>query len=89
MEKIAIFGAGGFGREIACLINTINKESKQWDFIGFFDDGLEIGFKNKYGEVLGGLNDLNSYPEKTKFGYCNCKSCCAKENRRIYFKSSY
>jgi sugar O-acyltransferase (sialic acid O-acetyltransferase NeuD family) len=64
MEKIAIFGAGGFGREIACLINTINKESKQWDFLGFFDDGLEIGFKNKYGEVLGGMNDLNSYPEK-------------------------
>ena len=24
MKDIAIFGAGGFGREVACLINRIN-----------------------------------------------------------------
>ena len=43
MKKIAIIGAGGFGREVACLINAINEKSKEWDFIGFFDDVKDIG----------------------------------------------
>jgi sugar O-acyltransferase (sialic acid O-acetyltransferase NeuD family) len=64
MKKIAIFGAGGFGREIACLINSINKLNNTWEFIGFFDDGLEIGTTNKYGKVLGGINELNSFSEE-------------------------
>ena len=43
MKDIAIFGAGGFGKEVACLIRTINKDNPQWNLIGFFDDGIEIG----------------------------------------------
>lgn len=67
MKKIAIFGAGGFGREVACLINKINEEntqSNQWQLIGFFDDVQPIGYKNEYGEVLGGLKDLNKWDEE-------------------------
>jgi len=64
MKKIAIYGAGGFGREVACLINKINEKSPEWAIIGFFDDGIEKGSKNKYGEVLGGINELNEYPEE-------------------------
>lgn len=63
MKKIAIIGAGGFGREVACLINAINEKSKGWDFIGFFDDVKDIGYENEYGKVLGRIKDLNSYPE--------------------------
>ena len=63
MKKIAIIGAGGFGREVACLINAINEKSKEWDFIGFFDDVKDIGYENEYGKVLGRIKDLNSYPE--------------------------
>ncbi len=63
MKKIAIIGSGGFGREVACLINAINEESKEWDFIGFFDDVKDIGYENEYGRVLGRIKDLNSYPE--------------------------
>ena len=33
MNKITIYGAGGFGREIACLINSINEVKKEWEFI--------------------------------------------------------
>lgn len=42
MKDIAIYGAGGFGREVACLIERINKarETPIWNFIGFFDDGI-------------------------------------------------
>ena len=63
MKKIAIIGSGGFGREVACLINAINEESKEWNFIGFFDDVKDIGYENEYGRVLGRIKDLNSYPE--------------------------
>ncbi len=62
MKNIAIYGAGGFGQEIACLINRINNETAPtWNIIGFFDDGLEAGEKNKYGTVLGNIDTLNSW----------------------------
>src|SRR5690554_1812311 len=64
MKKIAIYGAGGFGREVACLINIINEKTPQWDLVGFFDDGIAKGSRNEYSVVLGGMNELNSYPEK-------------------------
>lgn len=64
MKDIAIFGAGGFGREIACLIKLINADSKElrWNFIGFFDDNPELkGTHNEYGEMLGGRDELNAW----------------------------
>lgn len=63
MKKIAVYGAGGFGREVACLIKKINQKNPQWKFIGFFDDGIEKGTKNEYGVVLGGIKELNEYSE--------------------------
>ena len=60
-KNIAIYGAGGFGREIACLIKLINGDNPQWNVIGFFDDGLEKGTENEYGKVLGNYEDLNSW----------------------------
>ena len=63
MKDIAIYGAGGFGREVACLIHRINEISPEWELIGFFDDGIIKGAKNEYGEVLGGINEVNNYPD--------------------------
>ena len=58
MKKIAIIGAGGFGREVKMLIDQINHNEKQYEFIGFYDDNVESetiinGFK-----VLGPINEL-------------------------------
>lgn len=64
MKKIAIYGAGGFGREVACLINTINQKNPEWRFVGFFDDGFAKNSKNEYGIVLGGKDDVNNYSEE-------------------------
>ncbi len=64
MKKIAIYGAGGFGREVACLIRIINEKKPEWELIGFFDDVIEKGFKNDYGEVLGGISEVNNYPDE-------------------------
>ena len=61
MKNIAIYGAGGFGREIACLIQRINMVEATWNFVGFFDDGLTKGASNTYGTVLGCMDDLNNW----------------------------
>ena len=64
MKDIAVFGAGGFGREVACLIRIINDslEKPKWNFIGFFDDNVELkGTRNEYGEILGGKDVLNQW----------------------------
>jgi sugar O-acyltransferase (sialic acid O-acetyltransferase NeuD family) len=62
MKDIAIYGFGGFGREVACLLNKINEIKPTWNLIGFFDDRIEVGSKNRYSAVLGDLYALNSYP---------------------------
>jgi sugar O-acyltransferase (sialic acid O-acetyltransferase NeuD family) len=62
IRKIAIFGAGGFGREICCLLTELIRDGGNWEFIGFFDDGLSKGTKVKYGEILGGRFELNEIP---------------------------
>ena len=63
MKDIAIFGAGGFGREIACLINRINeKQEGTWKLIGFFDDDANLKDAwNEYGKVWGGMEILNKW----------------------------
>jgi len=64
MKDIAIYGAGGFGREVACLIRIINEKTPEWDLVGFFDDGIEKGSRNEYGAVLGGISEVNNYPKE-------------------------
>ena len=63
MKKIAVYGAGGFGREVACMLRHINNITPTWDLVGFFDDGKIIGYETGYGKILGGLQELNHYSE--------------------------
>lgn len=65
MKNIVILGAGGFGREVKTIIDSINRyEPDTYNFIGFYDDGIPKGqIINGY-PVLGDLNDLNSINEK-------------------------
>ena len=65
MKDIAIYGAGGFGKEVACMINNkINTaDNMQWNVIGFFDDRKPEGMQISHiGKVLGGLETLNNWP---------------------------
>lgn len=65
MKDIAIYGAGGFGREVACLIKKINTRTHLWNLVGFFDDSETLkGTRNDYGVVLGGIDDLNLYNQE-------------------------
>lgn len=61
MKDIAIYGAGGFGRELAYLIKLINSSENIWNLLGFFDDGLAFRTKVSDLPVLGGINELNEY----------------------------
>ena len=63
MKEIAIFGAGGFGREVACLIKRINEKEPTWNFIGFFDDNEALKGQaiSHFGISLGGTKELNAW----------------------------
>jgi sugar O-acyltransferase (sialic acid O-acetyltransferase NeuD family) len=63
MKDIAIYGAGGFGKEVACLIKRINEKEPTWNLIGFFDDNPELkGTQiSHFGPCFGGKDALNEY----------------------------
>lgn len=59
MKDIVIIGAGGFGREVAMLIEDINKIEKTYNLIGFVDDREDlIGRQINGYAVLGNLEWL-------------------------------
>lgn len=58
---MAIYGFGGLGREVACVINKINEVEPAWNIIGYFDDGEPVGKECKYGKVLGNIDTLNAW----------------------------
>ena len=64
MKDLAIYGAGGLGREVACLIGRINEAANEpmWNLVGFFDDGKPAGTAvSHFGKVLGGIDELNAW----------------------------
>jgi sugar O-acyltransferase (sialic acid O-acetyltransferase NeuD family) len=58
-KRIAIFGAGGLGREVAMLIEQINAFKNTWEIIGFYDDGVSVNTESYGYKVLGGVEELN------------------------------
>lgn len=63
MKDIAIFGAGGLSKEIASLLERINKVEELWNLIGFFDDNSQLLDRDvsHYGKVIGNIDTLNSW----------------------------
>ena len=59
MKDIVIIGAGGFGREVAWLIEDINKVEHNWNIVGYVDDDKTIQGKyiNNY-KVIGNIEWL-------------------------------
>lgn len=70
MKELYIIGAGGFGREVAWLVERINAQNLTWDLKGFLDDneGLHGTQMNGY-SVLGGCDYLN-YTENEVWIIC-------------------
>lgn len=59
LKKLYIVGAGGFGREVAWLVERINAVNPTWNLVGFLDDNETIHGKleDEY-PVLGGCSYL-------------------------------
>lgn len=71
MKDIAIYGAGGLGREVAITIKEINQVNPEWNLIGFFDDGLEKGMPVPgFGCILGGINEINNWNSSLSIVLC-------------------
>lgn len=64
MKQLIIVGASGFGREVAWLIERINKLEPTWEILGFMDDKDELQGKviNGY-KVIGKVPEFQLYPE--------------------------
>lgn len=61
MKDIVIIGSGGFGAEVAMLIEDINKEKLTWNLKGFVDDNPNMLGKRIYNyKVIGDIDWLKS-----------------------------
>lgn len=62
LNKLIIIGASGFGREVAWLVERINKIEPTWDLIGFIDDSESI-----QGEAVNGYEVIGTTRDVLKF----------------------
>ncbi|MGI6163455.1 MAG: acetyltransferase [Bacillota bacterium] len=58
-RPLVIIGAGGFGREVAWLVDEINCNEPTWELLGFADD-YSSGVTVEGFNILGGLQELLS-----------------------------
>ena len=74
MKKLVLFGAGGFAKEVANMINNINSMVPTYDFLGFIVDKEYY----KPGDIINGYPVLGdeSWILDNKDVYC----CCTIEN---------
>ena len=64
MKNLYIVGAGGFGREVAWLVERINEKEKTWNLKGFIDDNIELQETTEGGyPVVGSCDYLTSIDE--------------------------
>ncbi|WP_413305720.1 acetyltransferase [Bacillus sp. 1P10SD] len=62
MKNLVIYGAGGFAREVALLIDQINEVLPTWNLVGYIDDNLSNEGKMLNGyPVLGDIGWFNNY----------------------------
>lgn len=93
MQELAIYGAGGFGREVALLISQINEVERRWKFIGFFDDHIAKGQQIDGSNVLGGMDDLNKFDKPIAIAVAIASPSVRKEvvgkikNKKVEFPS--
>lgn len=64
MKDLIIFGASGFGREVAWAVERINAQIPTWNLLGFMDDADDIQGKEINGyKVLGKTDDIGKYSD--------------------------
>lgn len=80
MNDLIIVGASGFGREVAWLVERINRVTPTWNLLGFMDDNEEIQESRINGyAVLGKTSDVVHFPD----AYFVCAVGAAKIREKI------
>ena len=83
MKDLVIIGAGGFGREVAWLLDEINEVRMEWNLLGYIDED-----KNNVGKILNGYKVLGGfeYLEDKKDIYYVCAIGNSKLKKEIIEK---
>lgn len=80
MKDLLIIGAGGFGREVAWLVDRINAVNPQWNLLGFIDDNPDMQGKELNGyNVVGTSGDIGKFPD----AYLVCAVGSSKVRKKI------
>lgn len=83
MKDLYIIGAGGFGRDVAWLVERINEIEPTWNIKGFIDDNeSRWGTKENDYVVLGGCDYLKTLGEV----YAVCAVGAAKVRKSVIEK---
>lgn len=86
MKDIIIVGAGGFGREVQWLIERINQEviklgqEREWNILGYLDDGVPVGTDIDGYRVLGKVDYLNNIENTI---YVTCAIGASKVRKKV------
>ena len=86
MKEIYIIGAGGFGREVAWLIERINSVNPTWQVVGFIDDNNGIISSEQDGYKVIGNCDYLIKESMSKEIYAICAIGSAKIRKKIIRK---
>lgn len=84
MKKLVLIGVGGFGREVAWLVERINNDQPTWEIIGFIDDNHHL-----HGTMVGGYPVLGScdwLKEQIEDVYAVCAIGSSKVRKRVIQK---
>lgn len=83
MKDLYIIGAGGFGREVAWLVERINEVKPTWNLKGFIDDNESLwGSDEGTYKVIGGCDYLKSLGDV----YAVCAIGSAKVRKKVIEK---
>ncbi len=66
MKQVAIYGAGGFGREVAWLMDSCNQKGDHYEVLCFIDDEPSL-----HGRVLNGIQVMGLHEAKEKYPSIN------------------
>ena len=82
MKKIVLIGAGGFGREVASIIEVLHSIKPRYELLGFLDDSSQY----HEGDMINGypwLGDHNWILDHKEDVVCTCTIGNPKVKRRI------
>lgn len=80
MKDLYIIGAGGFGREVAWLVERINAVKSTWNIKGFIDDNSVLWGKTEDGYPIAGGSDFLLEQKREIWTVCAVGNAKVRQN---------